>query len=106
MSAGPAEGGRATDTARLAICDLKISLGHREVVSITDLRLDHAEIVGLAGESGSGKSMTTLAILGLAHTIGASVTGSIRRCGCTVLPDPKRRTRPHRRCARSCSHRT
>ena len=77
MSAGPAEGGRPPDTARLAISDLKISLGHREVVSITDLRLDHAEIVGLAGESGSGKSMTTLAILGLAHTVGASVTGSI-----------------------------
>ena len=77
MSTGPAEGGRPTDTTRLAICDLKVSLGHREVVSITDLRLGHAEIVGLAGESGSGKSMTTLAILGLAHTVGASVTGSI-----------------------------
>ena len=66
MSAGP-DTGRRTGTARLAIADLTISLGHRQVVSITDLRLDHAEIVGLAGESGSGKSMTTLAILGLAR---------------------------------------
>jgi peptide/nickel transport system ATP-binding protein len=62
---------------RLAISDLEISFGGRQVVSIDDLRLDHAEILGLAGESGSGKSMTTLAILGLAHTVGATVTGSI-----------------------------
>ena len=43
--------------------------------------LGQAEIVGLAGESGSGKSMTTLAILGLAHTVGATVSGSIRLDG-------------------------
>jgi peptide/nickel transport system ATP-binding protein len=64
-------------TGRLAISDLKISFGDRQVVSIDDLRLDHAEILGLAGESGSGKSMTTLAVLGLAHTVGATVSGSI-----------------------------
>src|SRR5213076_599431 len=40
-----------------------------------------AEIVGLAGDSGSGKSMTTLAVLGLAHTVGARVSGSIRLDG-------------------------
>jgi ABC-type glutathione transport system ATPase component len=64
-------------TGRLAISDLEISFGSRQVVSIDDLRLDHAEILGLAGESGSGKSITTLAILGLAHTVGATVSGSI-----------------------------
>lgn len=64
-------------TARLAISDLAISFGSRRVASIGDLRLGHAEIVGLAGESGSGKSMTTLAILGLASTVGATVNGSI-----------------------------
>jgi peptide/nickel transport system ATP-binding protein len=64
-------------SGRLAIANLEVSFGQRRVVSIADLRLDHAEIVGLAGESGSGKSMTTLAILGLAHTVGATVSGSI-----------------------------
>ena len=68
-------------TGRLAISDLEISFGSRRVVSITDLLLDHGEIVGLAGESGSGKSMTTLAVLGLAHTVGATVSGSIKLDG-------------------------
>ena len=73
---GPPERARAT-TERLGIAGLTISFGSRQVVAIEDLWLDRAEILGLAGESGSGKSMTTLAILGLAHTVGASVTGSI-----------------------------
>ena len=64
-------------SGRLAITNLDISFGRRKVVSIDELRLDHAEIVGIAGESGSGKSMTTLAILGLARTVGATVSGSI-----------------------------
>jgi ABC-type glutathione transport system ATPase component len=62
---------------RLEITGLEARFGARPVVSIGELVLGDAEIVGLAGESGSGKSMTTLAVLGLAHTVGASVTGSI-----------------------------
>jgi peptide/nickel transport system ATP-binding protein len=66
---------------RLEITGLEVRFGARPVVSIEELVLGDAEIVGLAGESGSGKSMTTLALLGLAHTVGASVTGSIRLDG-------------------------
>jgi peptide/nickel transport system ATP-binding protein len=62
---------------RLAIRDLDVRFGDRQVVDIGELSLDAAEIVGLAGESGSGKSMTTLAVLGLTHTVGATVRGSI-----------------------------
>ena len=36
---------------------------------------------GWPASSGSGKSMTTLAVLGLAHTVGARVSGSIRLDG-------------------------
>src|SRR5262249_57785495 len=68
-------------SGRLAVAGLDISFGSRRVVAIDELRVERAEIVGLAGESGSGKSMTTLAILGLAHTVGATVSGSIKRDG-------------------------
>src|ERR1700741_2086684 len=62
---------------RLAITGLRVSFGTRRVVDVDELHVGAAEIVGLAGESGSGKSMTTLAVLGLAHTVGATVRGSI-----------------------------
>jgi ABC-type glutathione transport system ATPase component len=66
---------------RLAITNLQVNFGERRVVDVAELALAEAEIVGLAGDSGSGKSTTTLAVLGLAHTVGARVSGSIRLNG-------------------------
>jgi len=71
----------APDRLRLAFTNLQVSFGERRVVDVAELALAEAEIVGLAGDSGSGKSMTTLAVLGLAHTVGARVSGSIRLDG-------------------------
>jgi ABC-type glutathione transport system ATPase component len=62
---------------RLAIDGLQIRIGGRQVVDLAHLRLGPGEIVGLAGESGSGKSMTAQAVLGLTKTIGAAVAGSV-----------------------------
>lgn len=62
----------------IAVRDLSVSFGARRVASVPRLDLGPGELVGLAGESGSGKSMTSLAILGLAETLGARVEGSIR----------------------------
>jgi peptide/nickel transport system ATP-binding protein len=70
-----------SDKHRLHMSDVQVRFGSRQVVGIDEFGLGAAEIVGLAGESGSGKSMTTLAILGLAHTVGATVSGSIRLDG-------------------------
>ncbi|HEX9358808.1 MAG TPA: ABC transporter ATP-binding protein [Streptosporangiaceae bacterium] len=84
------------DHPRLAISDLEVRFGARPVVQIDELTLGGAEIVGLAGESGSGKSMTTLAILGLAHTVGASVSGSIRLDGTELTTLSQRALRERR----------
>jgi peptide/nickel transport system ATP-binding protein len=62
---------------KIELRDLSIAFGEREVVHLDRLELGQGEILGLAGESGSGKSMTALAILGLAPTVGASVRGTI-----------------------------
>ena len=70
----------STDT-KLSLADVRIAFGERRVVDIEGLELRRAEIVGLAGESGSGKSITALAVIGLAEALGATVEGSIRLDG-------------------------
>jgi peptide/nickel transport system ATP-binding protein len=77
----------------LRISGLDVRFGTSRVVGIGELRLGEAEIVGLAGESGSGKSMTTLAVLGLAGTVGATVTGSITLDGTELTTLPTRAMR-------------
>jgi len=78
---------------RLAITGLQVSFGTRLVVDVDELNVGAAEIVGLAGESGSGKSMTTLAVLGLAHTVGATVRGSITLDGAELTGMSQRELR-------------
>jgi peptide/nickel transport system ATP-binding protein len=86
---------------RLVVSDLDVRFGSERVVCVSELALNEAEILGLAGESGSGKSMTTLAVLGLAHTVGATVAGSIRLGGIelTSLPPGEMRAVRGRRIA-------
>jgi ABC-type glutathione transport system ATPase component len=81
---------------KLAISGLEVRFGRRPVVQIDEFALGDAEIVGLAGESGSGKSLTMLAILGLAHTVGATVSGSIRLDGTELTALSQRDLRERR----------
>jgi peptide/nickel transport system ATP-binding protein len=66
---------------KLQIRDLRVLFGDHVAASVAALDVGVGEIVGLAGMSGSGKSMTIQAVLGLAGTAGATVTGSIKLDG-------------------------
>jgi peptide/nickel transport system ATP-binding protein len=79
--------------ARLEIRDLTVAFGARVVSDISHLAIAPGEIVGLAGESGSGKSMTATAILGLGRTAGASVSGSVALNGRELIGLPERELR-------------
>ena len=79
--------------AKLSLRDLRIAFGPRTVVDLEHLELGSGEILGLAGESGSGKSITALAVLGLASTLGARVEGSVRLDGEELVGAPESRLR-------------
>lgn len=72
-------------TTALDVRDLTIRFGNRPpVVSGVDLHLDLGERVGLIGESGSGKSVTALAMMGLLPEY-AHVTGDITLAGLPMI---------------------
>lgn len=70
----------------LEVRDLTVHFGRRATPAVcgVDLTLDPGERLGLIGESGSGKSVTSLAIMGLLGDT-ARITGSIRWNGVELL---------------------
>ncbi|SHM61966.1 ATP-binding cassette domain-containing protein [Cryptosporangium aurantiacum] len=68
----------------LEVEGLTVRIGGRPVVSDVSLTLDSGDRLGLIGASGSGKSLTALAILGLLPD-GAVVNGSVRLDGTELI---------------------
>ena len=73
----------------LEVQDLSIEIGGRRVVDGVSFAVPDGARVGLIGESGSGKSLTALAVLGLLPD-GAIATGSIRWNGRELVGLPDR----------------
>jgi len=68
----------------LEVNDLCVEIGGRHVVDGVGFSVASGARFGIIGESGSGKSLTTLAILGLLPE-GATATGSVRLDGDELL---------------------
>jgi peptide/nickel transport system ATP-binding protein len=73
----------------IAIDRLSLAIHGAPILREVSMRADRGEILGVIGESGSGKSMTALSILGLLPN-GAETTGSIRLDGSEILGLPER----------------
>ena len=85
-----------TVTADLSIRDLSVSLGGSRILEGVSISLQQGARVALLGESGSGKSMTARAALGIlpAH---AKITGRIEVAGVDVTRLPALRRPAHAR---------
>lgn len=81
----PQRGNGASSSAEvLSIRDLRIDFGGRPAVDGVSVDLQPGRIVGIAGQSGSGKSLTALAAMGLVPA-GARVRGSIKFRGTELV---------------------
>lgn len=73
--------------AMLMLAGLSIRLGERRIVDDVNLTVEPGQTVGLIGGSGSGKTLTALAVLNLlpagAHAEGHIGLGGIELCGAT-----------------------
>jgi peptide/nickel transport system ATP-binding protein len=74
----------------LSVQGLTVTIGSHRVVDGVSFDVADGQRVGLIGESGSGKSLTALAILGLLPD-GATATGSIRWNDQELIGMPDRR---------------
>ncbi len=73
----------------LEIKDLQLSIGPYPILRDIDLTVEPGEVLGIIGESGSGKSMTALSVMQLLPN-GAEVMGSIRLNGEELVGRPER----------------
>ena len=72
----------------LAVSDLTVSFDTRDgavpAVSGVSFRIDAGRTLGLVGESGCGKTVTALAVMGLIDPPGRVAGGDVRLCGASL----------------------
>lgn len=84
-----------TGTGGLEVVRLSVRITGRTILDDVTFTVPPGERVGVIGASGSGKSMTSLALMGL-EPAGATVTGSIRLDGTELVGLPERQRARHR----------
>src|SRR3712207_9468181 len=94
----PPEGAARTDVPVLEVEDLSVAFTRRgeqptRAVDGVSFSVAAGETVGLVGESGCGKSVTSLAVMGLLPRRGVQVGGSVRLGGTELLGAPDRTLR-------------
>jgi peptide/nickel transport system ATP-binding protein len=74
----------------LEVRDLRVSFGRRRVEAVRGVSfdLDDGQRLGLIGESGSGKTVTALAVMGLLPE-NAAAAGSVRLRGSEIIGAPE-----------------
>jgi peptide/nickel transport system ATP-binding protein len=96
----PADGAHSGAEPLLSVRDLRVAFqrrGEPETVAVDGVSFDVApgQVVGLVGESGCGKSVTSMAIMRLLPERGVRVTGSVLMDGTDLLAlsEPQMRER-------------
>ena len=92
---GPTGPTDQTAASGLEVRGLTVRIDRRTVLDDVTFTVPPGRRVGVIGASGSGKSMTSLALMGLEPT-GADVTGSIRLDGTELVGLPDRERARHR----------
>jgi peptide/nickel transport system ATP-binding protein len=102
MTAAQSTAAVRTDTdALLSVRDLRVAFqrkGEPETVAVDGVSFDVApgQIVGLVGESGCGKSVTSMAIMRLLPSRGVRVSGSVVMDGVDLLTQSESQMRERR----------
>ena len=74
----------------ISVNNLKVSSEHKKLVKGISFDLNRNEILGIIGESGSGKSLTALSILSLIKFKGLNQSGEIfYACLLYTSPSPR-----------------
>jgi peptide/nickel transport system ATP-binding protein len=76
--------GAAADMSLLQIDQLNLSIGESSILKNISCAVDAGKVLGIIGESGSGKSMTAYAVMQLLPQ-GAKTTGAVRLDGANLL---------------------